>query len=105
MELLKTFLSFTRVNAAAVHVTEQHKVVSNDHTVTLASSLLPLPAMGRSCIFLPDVNNFYESRKLHLFSHLLKVIKELQGNGEPLCDQTTAFCTTSHEPEGKNIEV
>lgn len=30
--------------------------------VTLASSLLPLPAMGRTCSFLPDVNNFYETK-------------------------------------------
>lgn len=53
MEQQKTFLSVTRVNAAAVNVTEQHEVVSTDHTVTLASSLLPLPAVGRSCIFCP----------------------------------------------------
>lgn len=35
---------------------------------------------------------------LHLLSHLLEVVKELQGDGQSLSDQTAAFSSTPHEP-------
>lgn len=42
-----------------------------------------------------------KQRHLHLFPHLLEVVKELQSHWESLSDQAAAFCSASHEPDEK----